>query len=337
MIKNKKTLIIAEAGVNHNGSIVMAKKLVDAACRIGVDIIKFQIYRTDQLIIKKTPMANYQKINLDIAKTQYAMLKDYELSEKNFKTIIDYCKFKRIKFLASAFDISSIKILNKFKVTTFKIPSGEITNYEYLKFLGGLNKKIIISSGMSNIKEVKEAINLLIYNGTKKDNITVMHCNTDYPTKISDVNMRAMLTIKDTLKVNIGYSDHSNNIEVPIIAASLGASIIEKHFTLNKKLKGPDHKASLEPKSFKQMIENIRNTEIILGSAVKIVTKSEKKNIISVRKSLVAKKTIQKGEVIKAEYITAKRPGNGINPMQIKKVIGSISKKKFLKDEQIKF
>ena len=332
-----RTLIIAEAGVNHNGSIILAKKLIDAASEIGVDIIKFQIYNTDQLLIKKSPMANYQKINLDKNKTQYEMLKEYELSEDNFKDIINYCKFKKIKFLASAFDISSIKILNKFNVDTFKIPSGEITNYEYLKFLGKLNKKIIISSGMSNIKEIKEAIDLLTYNGTKKKNITVMHCNTDYPTKITDVNMRAMVTIKNTLKVDIGYSDHSNSVEVPITAVSLGASIIEKHFTLNKKSKGPDHKASLDPRSFKKMIENIRNTEIILGNSIKIVTKSERKNIVAVRKSLVANRVIEKGEVIKAEYLDAKRPGNGINPMKIKKIIGSISKKKYLKDEKIKF
>ena len=331
-----KTLIIAEAGVNHNGSLTIAKKLINQASKIGADVIKFQIYETDELVTKYSKSANYQLKNMNSNETQYEMLKKYELNFESFKKIIKYCKLKKIKFLASAFDINSLKKLNNLKINIFKIPSGEITNYTYLKYLGKLNKKIIISSGMSDIKEIKEAIKLLISSGTKKSNITVLHCTTDYPTKINEVNLRAMLTIKEKLNVNIGYSDHTNNIAVPIAAVALGAKIIEKHFTLDRKLKGPDHSSSLEPKSFKKLVKNVRNTETILGTKIKKITSSEKKNIIAVRKSLVACKIINRGDKIKATDLAAKRPGNGINPMKINKVIGKIAKKKYLKNEQIK-
>ena len=331
-----KTLIIAEAGVNHNGSLHIAKKLINIASKIGVDAIKFQIYSTDELATKYSKLAKYQRTNTNYKYSQYEMLKKYELSNESLKKIIQYSKIKKIKFLASAFDISSIKKLNNLKMNTFKIPSGEITNYNYLKYIGKYNKKIILSSGMSNLKEIKEAINLLKSSGTKKSNITVMHCTTDYPTKIIDVNLRAMLTIKEKIGVNVGYSDHTTNIEVPIAAVALGAKIIEKHFTLSKKLKGPDHKASLEPKVFKQMIESIRMTEKLLGNSTKKITSNEKKNIIAVRKSLVANKIINKGDKIKASDLTAKRPGNGINPMKINSIVGKIAKRRFLKDEQIK-
>jgi len=330
-----KTLIIAEAGVNHNGSMILAKKLINTAAKIGADVIKFQFYNSSQLTIRGAKLANYQRNNLQKKITQFDMLKKYEFGYEEFKKIINYCKQKKIKFLASAFDINSIKLLKKLKVDTFKIPSGEITNYSYLSFIGKLNKKIIISSGLSNLKEIKEAVNLLHKNGTHKSKITVLHCNTDYPTKINDVNLRAMITIKNQLGINVGYSDHSNDMEVPIVAVSLGAKIIEKHLTLSNKLVGPDHKASLEPKNFRKMIKNIRNTEIILGSSEKKITNSEKKNLIAVRKSLVANQSINKGELIKLEYLTAKRPGNGINPMKIKNIIGTRAKKNYLKDDQI--
>jgi len=331
-----KTLIIAEAGVNHNGSLKLAKKLINEASKTGADVIKFQIYDTEELVTKYSKVAKYQQKNINSKKSQYEMLKNYELDFQTFREIINHCKLKRIKFLASAFDINSIKKLNDLKINSFKIPSGEITNYTYLKYLGKLNKKIIISSGMSNIKEIEAAINLLKSSGTKKSNITVMHCTTDYPTKIKEVNLRAMLTIKKKLGVKVGYSDHTKNIEVPIAAIALGATIIEKHITLNSKSKGPDHKASLEPKSFKEMVRNIRNTEILLGSNVKKITNSEKRNIVAVRKSLVACKTINKGDIIKSFHLTAKRPGNGINPMKINKIIGKTANKKYLKNEQIK-
>tara|TARA_Y100001970_G_scaffold293501_1_gene440793 strand:+ start:6654 stop:7655 length:1002 start_codon:yes stop_codon:yes gene_type:complete len=331
-----KTLIIAEAGVNHNGSLVIAKKLINEASKIGADVIKFQIYKTDELVTTYSKLAKYQITNINSQLSQYKMLKKYELSTNSLNKIIKYCKIKKIKFLASAFDIDSVKKLDNLNIDTFKIPSGEITNYNYLKYIGKLNKKIIISSGMSNIKEIKDAIDLLRSSGTKKINITVMHCTTDYPTKVKDVNLKAMLTIKEKLGVNIGYSDHTNSIEVPIAAVALGANIIEKHFTLNRRLKGPDHKASLEPKPFKEMIKNIRTTERLLGTNVKKITISEKSNIKAVRKSLVANKVINKGDIIKASDLTAKRPGNGINPMKINTIIGKIAKKKYLKNEQIK-
>ena len=330
-----KTFVIAEAGVNHNGELVIAKKLVDAAKKIGADYIKFQLFDTKSLVTKKTNLAQYQKkaFNKDIS--QFELLKSLELNKNDIIKIINYTKKKKINFLASSFDINSAKFLYNIGIDTFKIPSGEINNIPYLECIGKFKKKIILSTGMSNIKEIKLAIQTLVKFGSKKKDIVVLHCNSEYPSPIEDINMKAMLTIKKECNVEIGYSDHSNNIEVPIAAAALGAKIIEKHLTLDRNMKGPDHKASLNPKKFKIMIDNIKNTEIILGSSKKFPTFSEIRNMKFVRKSIVALKNIKKGEKFSKLNLTIKRPGYGIPPTKYKNILGKKSNRNYLKDELI--
>ncbi|MBT89837.1 MAG: N-acetylneuraminate synthase [Spirochaetales bacterium] len=331
----KNTKVIAEAGVNHNGELVIAKKLVDAAKKIGADYIKFQLFDTKSLVTKKTNLAQYQKkaFNKDIS--QFELLKSLELNKNDIIKIINYTKKKKINFLASSFDINSAKFLYNIGIDTFKIPSGEINNIPYLECIGKFKKKIILSTGMSNIKEIKLAIQTLVKFGSKKKDIVVLHCNSEYPSPIEDINMKAMLTIKKECNVEIGYSDHSNNIEVPIAAAALGAKIIEKHLTLDRNMKGPDHKASLNPKKFKIMIDNIKNTEIILGSSKKFPTFSEIRNMKFVRKSIVALKNIKKGEKFSKLNLTIKRPGYGIPPTKYKNILGKKSNRNYLKDELI--
>ena len=328
--------IIAEAGINHNGSIRIAKRLIDIAAKAGADAVKFQTFNTENLVTKNAKKAKYQKKNDNRKESQFDMLKKLELSPLMHKILLSYCKKKNILFLSSPFDLQSIDFLNNLGLKIFKIPSGEITNLPYLEKLGKLNKKIILSTGMSNINEIKDALNILIKKGTKKNNITVLHANTEYPTPMRDVNLRSMVSIGKTFNVNFGYSDHTLGSEVSIAAVALGAKCIEKHFTLNCKMKGPDHRASLEPKELTKMIFAIRNIEIAMGSRIKKPSKSETANIKIVRKSLVASKNIKKGEIFTEQNLTAKRPGDGLSPFKIIKFLGKRSLKNYKKDQQIK-
>lgn len=323
-----KTIIIAEAGVNHNGSIQLAKKLIDVAAAAGVDYVKFQTFKAEKLVSPDAKQAEYQKRNLksESNSSQYEMLKKLELSENAHFELIKYCKKKKIKFLSTAFDMDSLEFLIKLNPGLYKIPSGEITNLPYIKRIGSLSKEVILSTGMSTMKEIENAVGVLVKSGTSKNNITVLHCNTDYPTKFSDVNLNAMQAISKRLKVKIGYSDHTLGIEVPIAAVALGAVVIEKHFTLDRSLPGPDQAASLEPNELKQMVTSIRNIEKALGSSIKAPSESEKKNIIVARKSIHLAKEITKGKRITLSDLVMKRPGDGISPMELQKVVGKVAK-----------
>ena len=327
--------IIAEAGVNHNGSIDLAKKLIDVASAAGADAVKFQSFKADNLATKNAQKAMYQKETTNIEESQFDMLKKLELSTEMHKQLISYCKKKKIIFLSSPFDHESIELLEDLGLEIFKIPSGEITNLPYLRHIGKLDRKIILSTGMSNIDEVKNALDILINSGTKKENITILHANTEYPTPMEDVNLKAMVTIGNTFNVSYGYSDHTSGIEVDIAAVAIGATCIEKHFTLDNNMNGPDHKASLEPHELKAMVKAIRNIEVALGNGIKKPSKSEIPNIIIVRKSIVAKTVIKKGDTLNENNLTIKRPGNGINPMKWDDLIGTKSKKDYNEDELI--
>lgn len=332
---NNKTFIIAEAGVNHNGQLELAKQLVDVACKSQADAVKFQTFKAEKISIKNIHKADYQKQTTSSDETQFDMLKRLELSEDDFKHLFQYCQNKEILFLSSPFDVESVDFLYELGMNIFKIPSGEITNYLLLKRIGSLKQEIILSSGMSTLDEIQEALNVLISAGTLKGKIIVLHCNTEYPTPFEDVNLNAMLTIKNQLDIQVGYSDHTLGIEVPIAAVALGAKIIEKHFTLNKDLSGPDHKASLNPEELKNMIKAIRNIEKSLGDGDKKPSPSELKNKDLVRKSIVAVKDIKKGDLFTEENITVKRPGTGLSPMNWEKIIGQKALKDFKKDQFI--
>jgi len=328
-------LVIAEVGVNHNGSIDLAKKLIDAACSAGADAVKFQTFKAKNLVIKNSPKATYQKKFTNKKETQFNMLKKLELNERMHLKLINYCKKKNIKFISSPFDHESIDLLNNLGLDIFKIPSGEITNLPYLRHIGKLKKKVILSTGMSNIKEVKSALDILIKSGTSKKKITILHTNTEYPTPMRDVNLRAMVAMGKELDVNFGYSDHTLGIEVDIAAVAMGAKCIEKHFTLNRKMKGPDHFASLEPKQFKGMVNAIRNIELALGNRIKKPSNSEIQNLNIVRKSIIAKNKIKKGDLFNEDNLTVKRPGSGISPMRWDKIIGTKARKDYSKDDLI--
>jgi N,N'-diacetyllegionaminate synthase len=327
--------IIAEAGINHNGSIDLAKKLIDIASASGADAVKFQTFKADNLATKKAQKAIYQKENTDKNESQFNMLKKLELDIEAHKELILYCSNKKIIFLSSPFDHESIELLNDLGLEILKIPSGEITNLPYLRHIGKLNKRVILSTGMSNIDEVKSALNILINSGTKKNKITVLHANTEYPTSMEDVNLRAMLTIGKELDINFGYSDHTLGIEVDIAAVAMGASCIEKHFTLDCNMQGPDHKASLEPNQLKAMVIAIRNIELALGSSIKKPSRSETKNIKIARKSIVAKIKIKKGEIFLEKNLAVKRPGGGISPMKWDSIVGTKATKDYNEDELI--
>lgn len=327
--------IIAEAGVNHNGSMELAKKLVDAAADAGVDAVKFQTFKAEKLVAKTTQKADYQVKNTGNNESQYDMLKRLELDVKAHDILIDYCKQKEILFLSTPFDLESIDLLNDLEMGIFKIASGEITNYPYLRKIGALNKQVILSTGMANMTEIEDAFNLLIDAGTDKQNITILHANTMYPTPMCDVNLRAMNTIGKKLDVKIGYSDHTLGIEVDIAAVALGATVIEKHFTLDKNMEGPDHKASLEPEELNAMVEAIRNIELAMGNGVKQASPSELPNIKIARKSIFASADIKAGDVFTTQNLTVKRPGGGINPMRWTEILGSNAKQAYQKDEQI--
>lgn len=330
-----KVFIIAEAGVNHNGSIETARQLIDAAKEAGADAVKFQTFRTEYLVSLTAPKAEYQKNNAIKDEPQFAMLKKAELGISSHRALIDYCKRKNIEFLSSPFDLESIDLLHELGLETFKIPSGEITNLPYLRRLGSLKKEVILSTGMADIKEVSDALTALTDAGTNKENITILHCNTEYPTAFEDVNLLAMLSLKKEFDVTVGYSDHTLGIEIPIAAAALGARVIEKHFTLNRKLNGPDHKASLEPTELKNMVSAIRNIEKALGDGVKKPSLSEIKNKKITRKSIFALRDIKKGEILTEENIIPKRPAVGISPMNWDSIINTPAKRNFRRDETI--
>lgn len=328
-----KVFIIAEAGVNHNGDISTAKKLIDAACDAGADAVKFQTFKAENLVCKTAEKAEYQLETTDSTETQYDMLKKLELTRQMHEELMQYCNEKKIMFLSTPFDRESISLLSDLGIKIFKIPSGEITNLPYLREIAKQQKKIILSTGMSNMDEVKAAVVVLRENGAK--DITLLHCNTQYPTPMTDVNLLAMVKMRDELGLPVGYSDHTQGIEIPIAAAALGAAVIEKHFTLDRNMEGPDHKASLEPKELKQMVEGIRNVESALGNGIKQMSKSEKSNIDIVRKSIVAAVKIEKGEKFTETNLTTKRPGTGINPMRWDEIIGTTADRDYETDEMI--
>lgn len=331
-----KILIIAEAGVNHNGSIELAKRLIDAAADAGVDYVKFQTFDAKKLASKNAKKADYQEKNMKESRdSQQDMLSKLEISQEDHYTLIEYCKSKNIKFFSTAFDLTSLEFLDNLKLGLWKIPSGEITNYPYLRRIAQTKDPIILSTGMSDLEDIENAIDALCKNGASKDNITVLHCNTEYPTPMQDVNLKAMNFIAQKLGVKIGYSDHTLGIEVPIASAALGATIIEKHFTLDRNMDGPDHKASLEPHELKEMVRAIRNIELALGDEDKKVTPSELKNIAIARKSIVAAANIKKGDIFTNENVTVKRPGTGISPMKWNEIIGQKAIKNFSEDDLI--
>lgn len=326
--------IIAEAGVNHNGDIEIAKCLIDKAAEAGVDAVKFQTFNTEKLVAKDAPKADYQvKNTANNEENQYDMIKKLELSYEDHIELMNYCNNKNIMFLSSAFDLESIDLLNDIGIELFKIPSGEIENVPYLRKIAQSGKKIILSTGMSTMGDIEFALDLLKSEGAKE--IIVLHCNTEYPTAMKDVNLRAMEQIKEKFNVEVGYSDHTLGIEVPIAAVALGAKVIEKHFTLSREMSGPDHKASLEPEELKNMVRCIRNIELALGCREKKVTESEVKNKLVARKSLICTKDIKAGEKFTEENIIAKRPGNGLSPKLWDKVIGKRAKRDFFKDEMV--
>ena len=327
-----RVLIIAEAGVNHNGDIDIAKKLINEAKQCGADIVKFQTFNPKRLASKQARMADYQKENLGIEESQEEMLSKLTLKQDDYIELSHYCKEVGIKFLSTPFEIESIYFLDKLQ-SIWKIPSGEITNYPYLLEIASTGKDIILSTGMSTLKEVDEAVEVLKFNGAGK--ITLLHCTTNYPTPMKDVNLRAMLTLKEHCGLSVGYSDHTKGIEVPLAAVALGAEVIEKHFTLNRHMEGPDHKASLEPDELKAMVEGIRKVEEALGTGIKSPSESEKSNIPIVRKSIIANRNIQAGETLTADNITTKRPGTGISPMKWNEVLGTKAIRDFEEDELI--
>lgn len=325
--------IIAEAGVNHNGSLSLAKELVDKAKFAGVDCIKFQTFISENVVTKSTSKANYQITNCINKETQYDMLKRLELTYDEFIELKNYCDLRCIEFLSTAGDLKSIEFLYKLGLKKWKIPSGDITNLPYIINIAKYNKPVILSTGMSTIDDIKRAVKVLKEYGTT--DITVLHCTTEYPVPYKDVNLNAMLTIKDKLNIKVGYSDHTKGITITVAAVALGATVIEKHFTLDRNMEGPDHMASLEPAELKSMVDSIRNVEIALGDGIKQPAESEFKNMVVVRKSIVAEKFIKKGEIFNKENLAVKRPGNGINPMKWFDVIGKCAIRDFKKDELI--
>ena len=327
--------IIAEAGVNHNGSIELAKKLVDVASGAGADAVKFQTFKAENLVSKNAAKAAYQQETTDANESQFDMIKKLELDVDTHRELMAYCHQKKILFLSTPFDHDSIELLDKLGLEIFKIPSGEITNLPYLRHIGKLDKKVILSTGMADMGEIEDALDVLIEAGTKKENIIVLHANTMYPTPMEDVNLKAMQTIACTFGVDVGYSDHTLGIEVPVAAVAIGAKVIEKHFTLDKTMEGPDHKASLEPHELKAMVKAVRNIEKTLGTGIKKPSKSEQPNMEISRKSIVAEQEIKAGEILTEENLAVKRPGNGISPMQWDEIVGTVAGKDYKQDEMI--
>ena len=334
-IRENNVFVIAEAGVNHNGDLSVAKKLIDVAVGAGSNAVKFQTFKAERIVVKSAQKAEYQKETTLRSESQFEMIKKLELSVNAHKELIHYCKEKGIMFLSTPFDLESVELLNNLGVEVLKIPSGEITNLPFLEKIGGLKRRLILSTGMADLEEIGNALGILKGAGTSKDNITVLHCNTEYPTPFEDVNLLAMNTIKETFNVKVGYSDHTSGIEISIAAAALGAAVIEKHFTLDKGMEGPDHKASLEPDELNNMIRAIRNIESGLGNGIKKPSISERKNRSIVRNSIVAVGNIKMDEKFSKENITCKRPGTGISPMEWDNIIGKKAKRDFKEDELI--
>ncbi len=318
------TLIIAEAGVNHNGDLQMAQQLIDAAAAAGADYVKFQTFRAENLVSPDARKAEYQSKNTgDGDDSQFNMLKKLELSAEDHEVLIAHCKEKGIRFFSTAFDLESLAFLDRLGMDCYKIPSGELTNYPYLCAVAALQKPVILSTGMATLEEIREAVEVLTAKGLQKDQLTILHCNTEYPTPMEDVNLKAMQGIADAMGVAVGYSDHTLGIEVPIAAVALGATVIEKHFTLNRNLPGPDHKASLEPDELKAMVTAIRNIEKAMsGSGLKAPSKSESRNMVIARKSLHLSRALPAGYVLTAADLQPLRPGNGISPMRWNEVLG---------------
>lgn len=325
--------IIAEAGVNHNGSMEIAQKLIDTAKEAQANIIKFQTFSGKNLVSINAEKASYQKETTDVEESQLEMIKKLELTKEHHILLMEACEKKGIQFLSTPFDLESIDLLHSFFLDTFKIPSGEITNLPYLEKIAKLQKKVILSTGMSNLGEVESALKVLNRFGTT--DITLLHCTTEYPAPYEDVNLKAMLTLKQAFGLPVGYSDHTKGIEVSVAAVAMGATIIEKHFTLDKNMEGPDHKASLDPEELKQLVSAVRNVEQAMGDGIKKVSPAEEKNMAIARKSIVAKTTIQKGTIFTEENITTKRPGNGISPMKWHEVLGTVATKDYVEDELI--
>lgn len=330
-----KTLIIAEAGVNHNGDMELAKKLIAVAAEAGADLVKFQTFVASNIISKTAPKAEYQKGATDPEESQQDMVRKLELTKENHFELINECERKGIGFFSTAFDLESIDLLDAFESEIVKVPSGELTNLPYLRYLTRHGKPVLLSTGMANLGEIEAAIGAIELAGTPRDKITVLHCTTEYPTPMEDVNLRAMSNIGNALGVKVGYSDHTPGIEIPVAAVALGATVIEKHFTLDRNLPGPDHRASLEPDELKAMVAGIRNIERALGDGIKRPSSSELKNKPIARKSLVAARTIKAGELFSSDNITPKRPGTGISPMKWDEVIGRAAPRDFSEDELI--
>ena len=330
-----KVLIIAEAGVNHNGDINVAKKLIDVAADAGADLVKFQTFSADRLVTESASKADYQKLATDNVESQHTMLRKLELTEAMHHELIAHCALRGIGFFSTGFDIESINLLVSFGQELFKIPSGEITNLPYLRHIGKLGKEVILSTGMSSMDEIESAINALEESGTPRVRITVLHCTTAYPVPMSDVNLRAMQSIRTKFGVDVGYSDHTLGIEISMAAVTLGATIIEKHFTLDRTLPGPDHKASLEPSELKSMIDGIRNIEQALGDGIKRLMPSEFSNRDVARKSVVARLPISSGQVLNEENLATKRPGTGISPMKWGNLLGKKAHRDYSVDELI--
>lgn len=329
----KKVFIIAEAGVNHNGSLVLAKKMVNKAKEAGADAIKFQTFKTESIVCEFAEKAEYQKDTTKKSESQYEMLKKLELTRNMHEELIEYCREMKIQFLSTPFDIESVQYLNELNIPIMKVPSGEITNYPYLKKIAESGKPVILSTGMSDLKEIEDALKVLRQNGS--DNIILLHCNTEYPTPMEDVNLSAIKTLKEKFGLKVGYSDHTMGNDVSIAAVAIGAEVIEKHFTLDRTMEGPDHKASLEPEELKSMVQSIRNIEKAMGTGIKEPSPSERKNVKIARKSIVAKKEIKKGEIFTEKNLTTKRPGNGISPMYWNELIGQVADREYNVDELI--
>lgn len=336
MDKSKRCIVIAEAGVNHNGDLKIAQRLVECAAEAKADYIKFQTFTSETLVTKDAKLANYQSKNLNKKINQHEMLKSLELSHSHHKKLIDYCNDCGIKFLSTGFDVSDLKFLLPLNLDFIKIPSGDLTNYFLLEQAGASGKDIILSTGMAKIEEISEALKVIKSNSTNNPiNITLLHCTTDYPAQLEEINLNAMLTLKEKFGLSVGYSDHSLGIAVPVAAVALGARIIEKHFTLDRKMEGPDHKASLEPNELQEMVSCIRDVECAIGSFKKQPTLGELKNKAVARKSLVASVNIKEGDIFDRNNVVAKRPGDGLSPMLFPNIQGRIAKKDFLKDEII--
>ena len=329
----KHVIIIAEAGVNHNGSFELAKKMVDAAKEAGVDYVKFQTFNPKKLVSKYAEKAEYQKETTGSDETQLQMLQKLTLTEDNFLSLRDYCKEVGVGFISTPFDLDNIAFLETFDMDFWKVPSGEVTNLPYLEAIARTKRKVVMSTGMCDMNEIQDAIEVLEKNGTTE--ITLLHCNTQYPTPYEHVNLSAMNSIKDAMHKEVGYSDHTQGIEVPIAAVAMGATVIEKHFTLDKNMEGPDHKASLDPTELKQMVRAIRNIEKAIGNGLKEPSSSELANKAVARKSIVASRDIEQGEVLSEENLTTKRPGTGISPMKWYEVIGKVASRDFSEDEMI--